>query len=152
MAKKATTDTAKKSKTLKGRKKGGALATTAKRVGRTPVRAAKGADKIKAVVKKAASGKRGKKKPKIDPEVDAARARNRALWKSQEKEAMSAELARHFPQSGEHVILNAELIRRQTIAQLEATQAQKEAAIAEQEAAKAAAETGNCRVSSRLVR
>ena len=95
MAKKATTDTAKKSKTLKGRKKGGALATTAKRVGRTPVRAAKGADKIKAVVKKAASGKRGKKKPKIDPEVDAARARNRALWKSQENEAMSAELARH---------------------------------------------------------
>ena len=94
MAKKAKTVAAKK-KTLKSRKEDGALATTAKRVGRTLGRAGKGADKVKAAAKKAASAKRGKKQPKIDPEVEATRARNRALWKSQEQEATSIELAKH---------------------------------------------------------
>src|SRR5687767_3530088 len=93
MAKKAKAVAAKK-KMLKDRKKDGALATTAKRVGRTLGRAAKGAGKVKAAVKKAAAGKRGKKKPKIDPEVEAMRARTRALWKTQAKEATSVESAK----------------------------------------------------------
>src|SRR5688572_14627936 len=100
MAKKARAETAKKGRAAKkgvatkAAKKDGKRATTAKRAGRTLGRAAKGADKMKAAVKKAAPGNRGKTKPKIDPEVEAARLRKRELWKSQEKEAMSAELAR----------------------------------------------------------
>ena len=85
MAKKAQGKVAK-TKTIKARPKNRALAKTAKPVGRT---------KVKAAPKKSVSAKRSTKKPKIDPEVEATRARNRALWKSQEKEAMSAELARH---------------------------------------------------------
>jgi hypothetical protein len=99
MAKKARTGTAKNktgaAKKMKAATKDGKLATTAKRMGRTLGRAAKGVDKVKAAVKKSASARRGKKKPQIDPEVEASRARNRALWKSQEKEATSIELAKH---------------------------------------------------------
>ena len=95
MAKKARTDAAKKKAGTKAGLKDGRLATTAKRVGRTLGKAARGVDKVKAAAKKAASGKRGKKKPKIDPEVEATRARNRAMWKSQEQEATSAELSKH---------------------------------------------------------
>jgi len=96
MAKKAKTAAATKKKTgTKARTKDGKLATAAKRVGRTLGRAARGVDKAKAAAKKAASGKRGSKKPRIDPEVEATRARNRAMWKSQEQEATSAELSKH---------------------------------------------------------
>ena len=79
MAKKAQV---KRAKTVKAVKTDGARAKTAKRV-------------VKAAGKKSAAAKRGKKKPKIDPEVEAARARTRALWKSQAKEATSVELAKH---------------------------------------------------------
>ena len=106
MAKKVRADSAKKGKVAtkavtkkaaakQAGKKGGKLTTTAKRVGRTLGRAARGADKIKAAVKKAASGKRGAKKPTIDPEVEATRARNRAMWKSQAQEANAVEMAKH---------------------------------------------------------
>ena len=91
MAKKAKAETSKKAKTGT---KDGKLATTAKRVGRTLGRAAKGVDKVKTAVKKSASARRGKKKPKIDPAVEATRARNRAMWKSQEQEATSIELSK----------------------------------------------------------
>ena len=93
MAKKAQGTAAKKK--MKPAKKDGKLATTAKGVGRALGRAARGVDKVKAAVKKSAPGKRGKKKPKIDPEVEAARVRNRALWKSQAAESTSVELAKH---------------------------------------------------------
>ena len=96
MAKKARTATATKKKAgTNARTKDGKLATTAKRVGRTLGKAARGVDRAKAAVKKTASGKRGKKKPKIDPEVEATRARNRAMWKSQEQEATTVELSKH---------------------------------------------------------
>ena len=106
MAKKAQAGTAKKAKATKkavSRKvvakkairKDGKLTTTAKGVGRTLGRAARGADKIKAAVKKAASGKRGPNKPRVDPEIEATRARNRAMWKSQAQEANAVELAKH---------------------------------------------------------
>jgi hypothetical protein len=105
MAKKARADSAKtrkaskkavakKAVAKKAVKKDGRLATTAKRAGRTLGRAAKGADRTTAALKKAASGKPGKKKPGIDPEVEATRARNRAMWKSQAQEANSVELAK----------------------------------------------------------
>ena len=102
MAKKARADTAKKGKAAK---KAVAKKTVAKkaakkdgkktRVGRIAGRAAKGDGKIKTAVKSAASGKRGTKEPQIDPEVEATRARNRAMWKSQAQEANSVELAKH---------------------------------------------------------
>jgi hypothetical protein len=76
-------------------KKAGALTVAAKRVGRTLGRAANGVDRITAAVKTSVSGKRGKKKLKIDPDVEATRARNRAMWKSQEQEATSIELSKH---------------------------------------------------------
>jgi hypothetical protein len=94
MAKKAKAVTKKTAKKMKGGTKDGRLATTAKGVGRTLGKAARGVDKVKSAVKKSASGKRGTKKPKIDPEVEATRARNRALWKSQEQEATSIELSK----------------------------------------------------------
>jgi len=73
----------------------GALAVTAKRVGRTLGRAVRGVDKAAAAVKKTVLGKRGKK---IDPEVEAEKAekaRNRAMWKSQAKDAASIEMTKH---------------------------------------------------------
>jgi hypothetical protein len=100
MAKKAqgkTTKTATKAakkNTMTAAKKDGAMAKTAKRVGRTLGRAAGKMDKLAAVVKKSVSGKRGTKKPKVDPELAATKARNRALWKSQAAEATSVELAK----------------------------------------------------------
>ena len=78
-------------------KNDGALAATAKRVGRTLGRAARGVDKAAAVVKKTVMGKRGKK---VDPKVEAEKAekaRNRAMWKSQAKDAASIEMAKHGP-------------------------------------------------------
>lgn len=100
MAKKAQAGTAKKAKATKKAVSRNVVAKTAiqkrkkARVGRTTGRAARGADKIKTAVKKVAPGARGNRKPKIDPEVEAARARNRALWKSQAQEANSVELAK----------------------------------------------------------
>ena len=76
-------------------KKDGALAMAAKGVGRTLGRAARGVDKVSSAVKKSVTGKRGKKKAKTDPEVEAMRARNRALWKSQQKETTAVEHAKH---------------------------------------------------------
>src|SRR5688572_10115114 len=91
-AKKAQGKTAKKANTATKHTR---LAKTATGIGRALGRAAKGAGKVKAAVKKTVSGTRGKKKPKLDPEVEAANARNRALWKSQAREAQSVELAKH---------------------------------------------------------
>ena len=73
----------------------GKLAATAQTVGRTLGRAARGLDKVKAAVKKAASARRGTKKPKKDPAVEAKRAKDQATWKSRAKEANAAELAKH---------------------------------------------------------
>ena len=49
-------------------------------------------------------------------------------------------LAQHIPTTGAYHIYNAEFVRRQTAAQLQAMQAQTEAAITAAEAAKAVAE------------
>jgi hypothetical protein len=73
----------------------GPLAATAQRVGRTLGRAARGVDKVTATLKKTVLGKRATKKPKIDPEEEAVKARNRAMWKSQAKDAAAVEMAKH---------------------------------------------------------
>jgi hypothetical protein len=83
MAKKARADSKKK---VKAAPKAVPTAKTAKRMGRATGNA---------LAKKPASVKRGKKKQQNDPEVKATQAQNRALWKSQEREATSIELAKH---------------------------------------------------------
>jgi hypothetical protein len=77
--------TTTKAKTTKAATRGGKPVTTAKRAGGTPARSGRGVDRAKAAVKK----------PTIDPEVEAARARTRELWKSQAKESNAVELAKH---------------------------------------------------------
>ena len=55
-------------------------------------------------------------------------------------------LAQHIPTSGAYHIYDAEFVRRQTAAQLQATQAQKEAAITAAETAKSVAEIAGAAV------
>ena len=93
MAKKVLRETTKARK-VTAATKGVMTARTGKRGGRTPDRTAKGVDKVKATARKSATGTRGKKKAQVDPEVEATRARNRALWKSQEQEATAIELSK----------------------------------------------------------
>jgi hypothetical protein len=73
---------------------GGKLETTAKVVGRTLGRAAKGFDGVKAAVKRVASKKPVQKKAKKDPAAAVQLAKKRELWKSQAAEANSVELAK----------------------------------------------------------
>jgi hypothetical protein len=103
VSKKAATKQAATKKGSAGRKSGttsaaeGRLVATAKVVGRTLGRAAKGIDRASSVVKKkAAAFKRGKKstgKRKKDPVVEEKRARVRANWKAQEKASSAVEMA-----------------------------------------------------------
>jgi hypothetical protein len=103
MAKKAVSKKAVSKKTAAGRKPAsaksaaeGRLVATAKVVGRTLGRAAKGIDRASSVVKKkAAAFKRGTStgKRKKDPVVEEKRARTRAHWKAQEKASSAVEMA-----------------------------------------------------------
>ena len=79
------------------------LTTAAKRAGRTLGVAARSVDKVAAKVKKTAKAavgaitrtRKGRAKPKQDPQEAIERAKTRAMWKSQADDVTAIELAKH---------------------------------------------------------